>query len=507
MAFCMNCGAAAEPSQRFCQSCGQALDPAAAAPQQQPVPDQPTTQQPVGGWTEETTPLPPTNPEDYQYVGGPGAPFGAETPTGGGSAARGIAKALAVVAVVAALAGGAFLAYTVFFDKTGAKSPEAAVTKLIEAIADQDGVEALRMLNPGETDGFGDVYEALQKKVADAGLASDADGAVLEAVKIELKNLEVEVEEKGDNAARVHIKDGNLKVTIDQSKLPDDYQDLYDGLDQDVLDELEDIDISEVLDDALSSDDEVFLTTIKQDGRWYVSPAATIGEYILEDEDLGELTAADFDKVADENAPKPKTSKDPEGALSVLVEAISSDSVEEIFAALPKDEVAALRPFTDVLQEQLDDSDGADLSLSDLDTDFKELDDDLGRLTINRGTVEGTIDGDDGFATLDGLCVTSTEEREREIYDPYTDDYDYETYEEEVEDCLPDEVRDETGIDAIWVILRKEDGGWQVDPRATLIDYATRAIENIDESTLRDALDFASYEDDYEDEAEGYEDY
>lgn len=466
MPYCQHCAASVEADQRFCQACGQAIAPVeAAAP-------------------EPTVALPA--PGDYQIVGEPivGEPFDPTTaPPGSG---RNLGKLLAILAVVVAVAGGAFLAYTLFFNKTGGKSPEDAVTKMFQAVADQDGVEALRMLNPGETDGFGDIYESVQKRLADADLATDSDGKMLEAVRIELTNFEVEVEKKGDNAARVYIKDGDLKVTIDKSKLPDQFKDLYEEIDQDVLDELKDIDISSDIIDPIQDDTDVrpFLTTIKQDGRWYVSPTATIGEYFVEDSGLDELDAADFDKVADENAPKPKTSKTPEGALSLLADAVSSDRVENIFAALPKDEVAALRPFTDILQDQLDDSDGSDLKVTDLETDFEDLGDGLGRLTIKHGRLEGTLDGEEGFLSVDGTCVESSDDEE--VYNDFTGEYDTESGSST--DCLPDEIIDQTGIDSIWVVLRKGDGGWQVDPRATLIDYAKTAIDNIDESTLRDAL-------------------
>lgn len=496
MPFCLHCGAASsEPDQRFCHSCGQALEaPAAqsAPPADAPTAVQPTTEQPPaapGYWEQPAAPgaaggPPPGDPGQYQYLG---APDGGAAPAKGGS---NLVRILAIGAVVVALAGGAFLAYTLFFNKSGGKSPEDAVTKMFEAIADQDGVEALRMLNPGETDGFGDVYESLQKRVADAGLASDGDGKVLDAVKIELENFEVDVKPRGDNAARVYIKDGNLKITIDENKLPEKYKDLYNNADDDVLDELKDIDISEVLDDG-DIEGEVFLTTIKQDGRWYVSPIATAGEYILDDEGLDPLTANDFDKVADENAPKPVTAKKPEDAIGVLVDAISSKDIEKVFAALPKDEVAAIRPFTDVIQDAIDDGSGElDLTVSDLDTDFKELDDDLGRLTINRGKLEGTIDGEDGYAIVDGVCVTSTDDEE--VYDYDTGEYTTEP--QESTDCIPDEVQKQAGIDSIWLILRKQDGGWQVDPRATLIDYAKKAIESIDEDLIKDAFDYANYE-------------
>lgn len=483
MPFCPHCGAASvEPDQRFCQACGQALESAPAAPVPPPEPAAPA---PSGTWIEPpTNAYPPAGPPapqgEYQFMG---APFDPAAPVHGGPK---LGKILAVVAVVVALAGGAFLAYTLFFNKGGGKTPEDAVTKMFEAVADQDGVQALRMLNPGETDGFDDVYKSVQKRVADAGLASDKDGKVLDAVKIELTDFKVDVEKKGDNAARVYIKDGHLKVTIDEGKLPDSYKDLYENLDQDVLDQLKDIDISSDVIGPIQDDTGVrpFLTTIKQDGRWYVSPIATVGEYLVDDADLDELTASDFDKVADENAPKPKTSKNPEDALRVLADAVSSDKVENIFAALPKDEVAALRPFTDILQDQLDNSDGADLRVSELDTSFKELGDDLGRLTIKHGKIEGTIDGEDGFATLDGTCVDSSDTNE--VYNPDTGEYDTEPTTNT--ECIPDEVRDQAGIDSIWVILHKENGGWQVDPRATLIDYAKKAIESIDESTLKDAF-------------------
>lgn len=473
MPYCSHCGANAAADQRFCQACGRALDSAPAAPHDPPVPaavgvDE---QQPSGGFA----PLaPPPAPHEYQYVGGPVEPESSAGRSGN------LGRILAIGAVVVALAGGAFLAYTAFFNKSGADSPEAAVTQMFQAVADQDGVEALRMLNPGETDGFGDVYESLQKRVADAGFASNANGEVLEAVTINLENLKVETEKKGENAARVYIVDGDLKITIDEGKLPDDFKDLYGQLDSEILDELKNIDIGEVVGDIAESEDvRPFLTTIKQDGRWYVSPIATVGEYLVDDSDQGELSAADFDKVAEENAPDPKTSKDPQGALNILVDAISSEDINQIFAALPQDEVAALRPFGNILGDGLKGS-GIDLRLSDLDTSFEELDDDLGRLTIKRGTLEGTIDGDEGKVSVDGICFEITEDRE--VYDGSGTETSTES------DCLPDEVRDEAGIDAITFILHKEDGGWQVDPRATVIDYAKNAIESVNESTLRDIL-------------------
>ncbi|MCX6397347.1 MAG: zinc ribbon domain-containing protein [Propionibacteriales bacterium] len=469
MPYCSHCGAAsATPDQRFCQACGKPLDAAAAA---------------------SAAPAAPTAPEeiDYQYLGAPTAPT--DQPGGGG---RRLAKVLGATAVVAALAGGAFLAYTVFFDRAGAGTPEDAVTQMLQAVADQDGVEALRMLNPGETEGFDDVYDSLQKKVADAGLASDADGKVLEAVSIKLTDLKVDVSERGENAARVYIKDGTLAVTVDEDKLPETYRNLYDEMDSDARDQLRSIDISEVLQDGFGSDDKVFLTTIKQDGRWFVSPIATAGEYILESEELDPLTAADFDKVSEENAPKPRTSKDPQGALAVLVEAISTDSVENIFAALPADEVAALRPFTDVLQDQLDGTNGTDLQVSDLDTDFKDLGDDRGRLTIKHGKLSGTIDGEEGYATLDGTCVESSDSPQDEGDSGTTND------------CIPDEVKDQTGIDSIWVILHQADGGWQVDPRATVIEYATRAIDNFDLDAFKDSFS-QGFSDGFEEGSSYYE--
>lgn len=484
MPFCQHCGAASvESEQRFCQACGQALASPPQAPAAPAAPVSPPAPASDPTATAAFAAIPPTGPGDLQYLGD-----GPQDPAGPARGGRHLGKILAAAAVTVALAGGAFLAYTVFFDKSGAKSPEAAVTQMLNAVADQDGIAALRMINPGETEGFGDVYDALRKRIADAGMGSGTDGAVLEAVKIELTNLDVDVEQKGEHAARVYINDGDIKITIDESKLPEELRDLYGEIDQEILDELSNIDISDVLDSEFGSNDELFITTLKQDGRWYVSPIATAGEYILQDDDQRPLTARDFDRAAEENAPDPATSKDPEGALQVLAEAISSDSVEEIFAALPSDQVAALRPFTDVLQDEYDASEGGDLRLSDLDTDFEEIDNDLGRLTINRATVETTFDDDNSTVSIDGVCLTYTDQQEREIYDPYTGGYDYETYEEEVEDCLPEDLRNQTGIDAIWVILHKTEDGWQVDPRATLIDYATKAIENFDSTLLRTAF-------------------
>ena len=120
-------------------------------------------------------------------------------------------------------------------------------------------------------------------------------------------------------------------------------------------------------------------------------------------------------------------------------------------------------PVEDILA---DEGVSLDLELTDLEADADE-DGDLLKLTIDNAAVEATAsdsDGDyeGGILEIDGLCVRGTDD-----------------YGDSDESCIDGEVRNETGIDSYFLMLSKNDGGWQVDPLATSMSYGQMFIENV----------------------------
>lgn len=491
MGFCTSCGAQrVSETDRFCRSCGVPHEMTGA-------PTAPVTATPPT-FSVASTPQPPqappaAQPTTWHVAGGaptappptPPAPFAPVVPGGGGG---GTGKILATVGIVVALVAAGFVGYHFFWPRGGAGSPEGAAESLVMAASGQDPVGVLDMLSPAEVADLDEVYDTARDRAEDEDLI-EGDG-ITEALEVELSDLEWEVDELGDDMARVTLVDGSYDVSWDPDKLPERLDFLADETEAD----------SESGDlDDLFDGEEPSVMTVKVDGRWYVTLLGTAADYAYQEgereaeyEDFA-LEEPDWD-LAGEDV-EPITGDDPEEVITNLVEAVNDGNAEDILANFPEDLGRPLRPYLPVIEDLKDEANwnsevGLTVDATDLDLETEELDDGKVKVTISGGTFSGTAndDGDEDSGTLevDGGCVTATEYNE--YYDDYYGEYVSDTDEER--GCLSDEeVVDDLGFDEFFFVVSEVDGGFQLDPAATLVEYANIAVDNFSGDMIDDIVD------------------
>jgi len=458
MAFCTSCGAQrVDESNRFCPSCGHQHEPAApatvlpAAPP--PPPAYPTAPAPLG-------PPPSGPPAQWQPI----APALPPAPSGGNLAAG---KVLAVVGVVVALVAAGFVSWHFFWPRGGAGSPEEAAESLVLSAAEQDPVGMLDLVSPAEVDGLDDVYDAAFERAEDEELV-EGDG-ITDALEVELSDLDFDVDELGDGLARVTLEGGRYDVSWDPDQLPE----RLDFLAEESEEDSESGDLEDLFEGEKPS-----VTTVEIGGRWYVTLLGTIADNayregeVAADESDYDLEKPDWD-LATEDV-EPITGEDPEEVIDNLVDAINSGDVEELLANLPEDLVKPLRPYAPVIEDLQDEGSwaegeiGLDVDATDLELETEDLDDGKVKVVIEQGTFSATAweegyDSDSGSIEVDGDCI-----------EVYADG------ELDGAGCISDTPgAEDLGIDELFFVLTEVDGGYQLDPTATLVEYAALAVDNL----------------------------
>ncbi len=461
--FCGSCGAQRQTAdQAFCQQCGSRL--AAAAPAATPAPARPLAHQPAPEHAAPEYAVPAALPPRER----------GRVPVG---------RIVGVGLVVLALAGGGLVGWQFLGPQGGAESPEQAVRQFVDAAVSQDVVGVLDVMSPAEVDGLDDLVSAARDRLADEDLVAKS-GDLTDALTVTVDELDLSTDELGDHMARVELEAGSYRVDYDPSEVPDRLQFVADRYSEprtwsgDLLD-----DLGDDLPDANYDNDrpDPFVMTAKVDGRWYVSAVGTFLDSTLGvhgDESYAEsgIRSPDYDALGDDVEPIVGT--EPEDVIDNLVDAANSGDVDEVLANFPDDEVAALRPYSRTFEDLLtEDGLSYEVSVDGVDTDVEDLGDDLTRLTIRGGTVFGSYTDSDGYggsgsASVDGRCVSAAE-----------DGYDSDGF------CIEGDVVEKTGIESYYLVLRKVDGGYQVDPIATAVDYARTAVESAPSSLVDDAVD------------------
>ncbi len=190
------------------------------------------------------------------------------------------------------------LVVVLLLDRPGAVSPQAAVSTLIQGIADLDGPAIVGVVAPDEVadarraDG---AYTRLGARVLRVGeeppaevdrvLAAAEDQlagsfsrqtlGVLAAVDLDLAGLDLAVERVDDATARVYLLDGTLGVRVDPARLPggavmDGSSGGPAGYDM-ALAEGWERDGTQIV---------AYLVTVEVDGRWFVSLEASADDLL-----------------------------------------------------------------------------------------------------------------------------------------------------------------------------------------------------------------------------------
>lgn len=453
----------------------------------------------------------------------PEGPAGSE-PTGGARrtwlvlALVGLAVVLLGVAAVRVLAGFA----------SGASTPEQAVEDFLEGTAANDGVASLAALSPGEARGADALQEAVEQRLA----TLDVDTAALagEGLVARIEGLELSSEQLADGVARVTVEGGTLVVEREDGApidvaaafgplatvigmgaiasleveadgesgsgsvvvsegpsrsfggVDDGYgwyayapEDEETDVEPEMLDRIE-VSLADLWryvampfgwsgdDDGSSAAPDVDTTflVVRHDDRWHVSLVGTVADVVAR---VGGAPAPDFGALAAalddaENGDR-AVGATPDDAIRLLVESFGDGRVADVLDALPVDLVGGLYPFADALQDMVD-ADGLalDVAVTDLATTQVSDANGLVRVRVDRLAAAGTaVEGDhsdDVDLVLDGSCLTVGGD----------------------EECLPADLVDATTIDGLVLTLVEVEGGYQVDPLATLYDnLATVAAE------------------------------
>ncbi len=397
-----------------------------------------------------------------------------------------------VVGLLAVAAIAVVVVRAVTGDGGGASSPEAAVEDLATALDEEDPVAALAAMDPDEVEALGDVYEAAAARAQDIGFAPGT--AALGGVDIALSGVTYDVEELGDGVSKVTVSGGEADLAVDAGGLGDQTEAVLErraeldeeGADADVDGTLEAGDLVVTDDDGGEVDP--FVVTVERGGGWYVSPLYTAAQYAVEalGLDAPTLPAPDAGDGAE----------DPEGAvMDLLVAAGDSDgeATGDVTAGAAGDAVRSYAGALEGLVGRLGEDTSAEVDV--LETDVAEREQGGTAVTITR--LEGSLtytddDGDEQVAdvTWDGTCLDVETRSEGDgDSEAMTDDEETGSAVATSDLCLTDGW-ERIGIDALTVVAVEEDGGWRVDPLATLTDYAGAVVPELDGPTILRLVDY-----------------
>lgn len=411
-------------------------------------------------------------------------------------------------------------------------TPEEAVETFFAGMESQDGVALVAALSPGEVRGADAFEAALAQRLEGLGLGEgDLAGAGL---VVEVHDLALESEQVGADVALVEVVGGELVVRREDGE-PIDLADLgavgslvglgafagleehsygtyaYTPLDGDpeaegaVVDEIT-VPLDELLssvvvpftwffdDFALSGDDDyeyggdeeyeeyeepaapevpTRFVTVRTDGTWHVSLLGTVAEaaVALGDGPTPDYAALDAALSAADSGER-AVGATPDDAIRLLLESFRGGEVAGLLDALPVDLVAGLYPFAPALQELADDEDlAADVEVTELETTEEGGEGDLVRVRVDRLVLAGSLvdssGSTDAALELDGPCLV----------------------EDGHEDCLPEWFSEVSGIDGLVLSVREVEGGFQVDPLATIYDNLATAVAHVPDGHLAALLD------------------
>lgn len=239
-----------------------------------------------------------------------------------------------VAAGALVIAAGAFAATQLAGADGGADSPEAAVESLFEAIGEEDLVGMAESVLPGERRTFIDpALEGLGHLQRWGVLDEGFDTSDVSGVDIEVEQLDLRVEPVADDIVNVYAS-GTMSGEVEGEEIP------LGDLVEDQIPEGESMSDLDAPRESADFDD-VMMTAVREDGRWYVSGTFTIAEYARME------TGADVPEgIAAIGADSP------EAAVDGMIDAIESLQLEEILGRLNPDEAQALQRYAPLFIEE-----------------------------------------------------------------------------------------------------------------------------------------------------------
>lgn len=432
----------------------------------QPPPQQPGQQQPAQ-WPPAQYPVGPNPAGAYQ----PG-PYPQPPRRPGLPVVRWIAAAVAFCLL---LTGSYVVHRTVLAGFIGgASSPEDAVLQAISAIEAGDLTRLGLLVPPDEVAGLSDVSREMSRIMAEIGEDSDTAAILTEtkAFSVQVDDLELATEEEQDGLVKVSVENADITASFDPDELPSDLRDrMFPGVDG-----YQEVEItvrgSEVTADGDEDTFEVggreqppFVMTVERDGAWYVSPLFSYLQYITEYEGY-------------DTSPAPTTpgSDSPEEAAEALVQGIAdafdTQDVTSVAEHLAGVEGKALFTYQDLINGELFDRSGAEVSVDEASFEVLSVDGNTAR--VKPVSFSFTYEYGSSFeetVSWDGECF--------EVDNTYGSGGNYCTDDPDTLGPFAPMI-DELG----YVVAVRADGGWKISASRTITSMVADVLSWVGDKEL-----------------------
>ena len=288
------------------------------------------------------------------------------------------------------------------------------------------------------------------------------------------------------------ITSADLTVAADSSKIPADVKSKLNALissSDDVPSSVSDLlngdtkvshtwKLANYLDDIAAAGQKVDVIVVERDGQWYTSVIGTIAQHVYEAavhelEGSGRsLAQPDWNLYA--NPPAAITASSPEAVATNLADALNAHSIQQLLQNLPQDEVRVLYPFVGLLQEAAE-SGGVDESTGQF-TGMHAItvgtEGNLVHVIYDKGTITINDSGEQNVASVDNGCYAADGDQTCFAQWP----------------PFAQTLAKVFGVDkGIPLTLRNVDGGYQLDPIASVTGLVASAVAHVDQ--VMDALD------------------
>jgi hypothetical protein len=304
---------------------------------------------------------------------------------------RPLGSAIAAAGIAALLLVGAFAVSAVVGSAGGSGSAEGAVRRLADAISHEDPLAAADVLAPDEVRSLHGTLTAAEQKARELQIVQTA-GAPFAGVDFNVRGLTLSTESLGNGFAKVTIDSGTFSASTHKAQFSALMQrvlrDSHDNSSQTDLARLEQ-----------SKDQPTFVVVVREKGRWYVSAAYTVLEYIRES---NHLAAADFGSGA--RTISTLGADSPDAAVQQSMRAIAAANWSKLMTLVPPSEIPVYDyrdALTTLLQRNNSTGDSTSGFRIDSMSTTSRVNGDVAEVTLK---ASGTTDS--GHWSVDGGCFT-----------------------------------------------------------------------------------------------------
>ena len=370
-------------------------------------------------------------------------------------------RMLGAVAAMFGLVGGGGFAIASLTSDDGSNRPEAAVERLIDALADEDAIGVLESLASNERDVLVPAIRDAIPELERVGLLADVDLASVGGFDFDVVGLEMTSRYLTDDLAAVKITAGTLVSAVSPTEIPigPAVGNLATGAGVDLSSELNEFargvdgGSGALIGEMGRLDVEVLV--VNDDG-WHVSLQYTAAEAARK---VADAAVPDFAAAL-----TPVGADSPESAVETAMTAITAGDLATVIGLLDPVEVPVAYDYGTLVVETLaNTAEQSSFTIAGMHTDG---DGKVRRVTIDAYTATSTHDGYRSTDSWDGTCLTyaygPVGEAEDGSDQTCTDDAEWAS-----------QYRTDPGY--TWTVTER-DGRWYLSPFRTTTDSALEVL-------------------------------